>query len=320
MSRSRIRTSVPRASSRPSTTWPGWDRNFESAGVGGAEAIAALHAPGVLNSGREIRYASGLALGRYRGLRTVEHGGVDAGYRAHLLRFAEQRLTVILLGNASDLDTGVLTRRVADLYLQGTPGFGPVASFPDEVELEAGALKPFLGDFEMRPGLVLRFTAEGGRLMVQGTGQPRYALFASGADAFFTKAFEASVRFDPPAADGVSATALWRQGGRELPLRRLALLAPPTAEALQAYTGDYYSDELRAMYTVALRDGALRVRYPRGELTLQPVTPDVFSAAHPLGTLRFARTSGAGAAAGFTVTTGRVRNLRFRRVQIGLAG
>lgn len=291
-----------------------WDRNFDTATVGGASLLAAMQQRGRLNSGREIGYASGLMIGRYRGFPIVEHGGEDAGYRSHLLRFAAPRLTVLLLGNASDLNAGELARRVADIYLEAAPGLEPVRTFPTEVDLPATALAPYLGDFEMRPGFVLSFTSQGNRLFVQATGQPRFAMFASADDRFFTKAFEASVRFDQPSGGGAAATALWQQGGQDLPLARITREIP-SAAALQACIGEYYSEELRTLYRLSLRDGKLWARYPRGELELKPLSHDVFSAAFPIGTLALRRNA-TGVCTGFAITTGRVRNLLFQRVKL----
>jgi hypothetical protein len=61
---------------------------------------------GLLNDGKPIDYASGLSINTYRGLETVGHGGADAGYRTNILRFPEQRFTVIILANAADLNVG----------------------------------------------------------------------------------------------------------------------------------------------------------------------------------------------------------------------
>ena len=76
-----------------------WDQNFYEPRAGSADAIALLHDRYVLNDGTTIGYAAGLMIGEYRGLKTVGHTGSDAGYRANILRFPEQRFTVIILAN-----------------------------------------------------------------------------------------------------------------------------------------------------------------------------------------------------------------------------
>jgi hypothetical protein len=291
-----------------------WERNVVDARLGGPAVQAAMLVRGRLNNGREIGYASGLILGRYRGQATVEHGGSDAGFRSHLLRLPELKLSVLLLGNASDLNPGELARRVADVHLEDQLAADAPREFPAEITLGAPSLQPFLGDFEMRPGFVLRFSAEGSQLSVQATGQPKFPLFASAENAFFTKAFEASVRFDAAAASGSSETALWRQGGRELPLRRIVREAP-SVDALQACTGTYFSEELQTLYHLSLRDDKLLLRYPRGERELEAVSKDQFSAAFPIVSVGLRRNA-AGTCIGLAVSNGRVRNLRFQRVTI----
>lgn len=93
-----------------------WDQNFYDKTVGGEALIERLHARGRLNSGAEIDYASGLILGDHRGLKTVSHGGALGGYRAELLRFPDQRFSVIVLANLSAFP-GQLPMQVAEIFL-----------------------------------------------------------------------------------------------------------------------------------------------------------------------------------------------------------
>jgi CubicO group peptidase (beta-lactamase class C family) len=296
-----------------------WNQNLQDWRVGGPSVAKAMLARGKLNSGKDLDYASGLVHGRMRGLPTLAHAGSDAAFRTMLLRFPEQRLSVLVLANAGDLNAFDLARKVADVVLDSMPGVAPAPAAPPtpaEVALTEDQLAPYLGSFEMRPGFVLEFTREGRQLRVQATGQPRFEMFAAAPDTFFTKAFPAEVRFDAPSSNGQAASATWRQNGRDLPLRRIVRTALPP-EQLQACTGTFYSAELGTLYVLSMRDGKLVVRYPRGERALTPVTPGVFSAEWPLGTITFQQGASAGTACdGFAVTTGRVRNLRFVRVAV----
>ncbi|WP_449405628.1 serine hydrolase domain-containing protein [Massilia phosphatilytica] len=94
-----------------------WDRNFYDGRVGGKDLIARMQATGVLNDGQPIDYASGLIVDAYRGKRIVEHGGACGGFRAQLLRFPDQRFSVIMLANGADIDLGELVHAIADIYL-----------------------------------------------------------------------------------------------------------------------------------------------------------------------------------------------------------
>jgi CubicO group peptidase (beta-lactamase class C family) len=67
-----------------------WDENFYHPRVGGPALIEHMLERGKLNNGTVQDYASGLVIGAYRGLPTVDHGGADAGYRSDFARFPEQ--------------------------------------------------------------------------------------------------------------------------------------------------------------------------------------------------------------------------------------
>jgi CubicO group peptidase (beta-lactamase class C family) len=95
-----------------------WDANFYDGRVGGAKVLEEMLRKGRLNGGVEINYASALQHGRYKGLPTVSHNGADAGFRSVLLRFPEQKFTVIILANAPVFDPSQQSLRVADICLE----------------------------------------------------------------------------------------------------------------------------------------------------------------------------------------------------------
>ena len=96
-----------------------WDRNFYDnvLGKGGSELIERMLTPGQLGSGESIAYAFGLELEQYRGLSVVRHSGGAAGYDTEMMRFPEQKLTVMVLSNFAQFPSTELAKRVADIYL-----------------------------------------------------------------------------------------------------------------------------------------------------------------------------------------------------------
>ena len=108
-------------------------------------------------------------------------------------------------------------------------------------------------------------------------------------------------------------------------MRRI-LITQPTAERLKAYEGQFYSSELGVMYDVFVRDGELKVHYPRGDLDLimMPVGIDSFGGAFPIDpafsvpiNLSFVCTGECNA---FLIDEGRVKKLRFVRVSLTPVG
>src|SRR5215469_1102342 len=159
-----------------------WDENFYTGRVGGKALIAQMQVPGKLNNGQQTDYAAGLVIGEYRGLKTVEHGGGDAGFRTELLRFPDAHFSVITLCNAADADAAELAYRVADIFLDSqlkppatpAPGPGPVTSRIDPALLDA-----YAGYYQFGPDLILAITGKEHQLFAQLTGQPRIPMLPS---------------------------------------------------------------------------------------------------------------------------------------------
>lgn len=96
-----------------------WDANFYDNQLGhGQEFLDLMHTRGVLNNGETIPYARGLGLKLHRGLPTVSHGGAWVGYLAEMVRFPEQRFSVIVLANQTSVSPTTLARKVSDICLE----------------------------------------------------------------------------------------------------------------------------------------------------------------------------------------------------------
>ena len=150
-----------------------WDRNFYENRLGKGTLLKEMLTPGVLNDGKPITYALGLELGAYRGLPIVEHGGALFGYRTEILRFPEQRFTVLCLCNLSIADPSGLSRKVADVYLEKS--LQPAAEPPKPPA--AGVSNPgsFAGEyFNSVDHTVFPFTDSGGILMRERCEPPEH--------------------------------------------------------------------------------------------------------------------------------------------------
>jgi D-aminopeptidase len=82
-----------------------------------AAALAQMQAPRRYRNGTSTEYLLGLVSGRYRGLRSVGHGGTTAGAKSESMRFPDQQLGIVILGNAAELQPFSLARRIADIAL-----------------------------------------------------------------------------------------------------------------------------------------------------------------------------------------------------------
>jgi CubicO group peptidase (beta-lactamase class C family) len=296
-----------------------WDRNFRDARVGGPEVVARMLEKGKLNNGEELAYACGLELGEYRSLKTVKHNGHSAGYRSSIVRFPEQRFTVIILSNLSSSDPEAMARKVADLYLTDklAPRAPAARRKPDsrtEVKVDPKVYDAYAGDYQTSEGRVVTFSTVNGRLMLHEGRREKIRLLPSSETDYFLRDLSVELSFVKE-KDGLVDRVFLRRDGREQAARRVRR-EPLTPARLAGYAGDYYSRELGVIYSVATREGKLWIRHPRGEASTEEIGNDAFSVDFPIGTIKFTRNPHHDINAMLVSTNGPVRNLRFARAQI----
>ena len=82
---------------------PQWPRNPQTAGS---------------SDPSPVRYGFGWFLDPYKGHARNYHDGGTQGFRTTMQRFVDDRFTIIVLSNRTDLDPDTLSLKVADLLLQ----------------------------------------------------------------------------------------------------------------------------------------------------------------------------------------------------------
>jgi CubicO group peptidase (beta-lactamase class C family) len=97
-----------------------WDQNFynNKLGKGGQKIITNIYKEGRLNNGKSSGHAYGLISNNYKGLKTVENGGSFAGYRSVVLRFPDEKVSVIILANRGDANPWTMSYQLADVLLK----------------------------------------------------------------------------------------------------------------------------------------------------------------------------------------------------------
>jgi CubicO group peptidase (beta-lactamase class C family) len=230
-----------------------WDANFYAPEVGTAATLERMHTPGVLNDGERLDYASGLAVSDYRGLTKVSHSGGFVGYRAQLIRFPDQRLSVICLCNRSDALPSRLAQEVADLYLeeelsQSQEEAAGEGAADEAVELTTTELEAFAGAYQREGELrVIHIELEEDGLVAAFAREARFGIQPVAANRFVGETWGTAFEV---VFEGERAVFYYGPDRDERPYRRVRL-AEPSAEAVASLAGDYHCDEL--MTTVRLR-------------------------------------------------------------------
>ena len=291
-----------------------WDRNFYTHTVGGPALLQQQLTRGRLTNGDTLTYASGLMLGRYRGLPTVSHGGAFMGYRTELLRFPEQRFSVICLCTLSRMNPSMLAQKVADVFLASVfPQTFSVNTQTDfRVELAAAALDSLAGVYRnSQTGLIVPIAITGGRLTAAPFGAPM-PLAAVNATHFHTASpFPVDVVFEPAATGhGQRLRLSLGEDGKPDVFERIPALSIPPAR-LAEYAGEYWSEELQATYRFKIVGSSLTVTSPGDPpQTLTPTVRDAFVV--PGAALTFGRDAN-GRITSAVLWVAQDRNVKFQR-------
>jgi len=292
-----------------------WALNLENGHVGGPDVRDLMQEQGVLNDGRMISYAFGLDIGEYRGLKTIDHDGYDAGFRSVLLWFPEQRFTVVMLSNNGIIDPAKTARRIADVYLSKdyTEKASPPPPARKGMDVDPAFLHEYEGQYLLENESIITLTRDGERLMFQGSGPTKIELLAESDTEFFLKGTDIKLSFRLNNVGMVTSITL-HQRGRDVAGKRVAV-APFSPEQAVLYSGTYLSEELGAFYSVSYRSGGLLLQHRRyGDIPLTYLIGDTFRGDRWwLRSLRFIKDE-EGRVTGFGMTGERVRDLMFNKV------
>jgi CubicO group peptidase (beta-lactamase class C family) len=99
-----------------------WDAALYTEKLLKRSSLEEMWTPVKLNDGKTHPYGFGWALGSVRGHRMIEHGGAWQGFKAHISRYPDDKLTVVVFANQVRANPAKLAHRVAELF---DPGLAP---------------------------------------------------------------------------------------------------------------------------------------------------------------------------------------------------
>jgi CubicO group peptidase (beta-lactamase class C family) len=280
-----------------------WDQNFYHPRVGTPEMLALMQTPGTLQSGKPIHYGLGLAMATYHGLKTVSHGGSWAGYRAELLRFPDQELSVACLCNLGETNPSELARKVAALYLGDRMTKEPEEPTPEEVFLSEPKLRSREGLYWNRASGEFRFLSlEGGKLVVDlgGYSAPLRPLAES---RFVVEPYPSiEIQFEGDVLEVIDP---------DEDIDRFSRIEPWKPTNLEEFTGRYRSEEIEGGIEVAVERDDLVVRHRT--IDADPLKPTRADSFYVDGlSLRFTRDP-SGKVNGFLLDMGRVKGITYEK-------
>ena len=293
-----------------------WAMNFENPVVGDQSMIDKMKQRAILNNGDTIDYALGQVVSTYKGLNMINHGGADAGYRTFLVRFPDQKFSVIVFSNDASCDPGTLAMKVADIYLKDViktqDKNDEIVKKENAISIGLDTLKDYVGEYELQPGFIITITEENGKLFGQLTGQQKLELEAVSSTEFSVIGVDAKLSFVRDNDSKVNLLKLHQGGTFDAP--RMKPFDKRSVN-LSEFVGQYHSDELSTDYNFIIKNDTLVATHARlSDIKMIPAKKDVFTGDKWFfGQTEFIRDKN-NVIIGCKISSGRVRNLWFDKV------
>lgn len=205
-----------------------WATALDHDAAGSAGVAKMTGQPGRLDDGTETDYGFGQWFGDRRGIRTIGHLGLAAGYRISFRRFPERRLSVIYLANDGDDVTYSRAQIIENLFLsvpeepvQVPDGeYEPAKNAPLTAS-EAGAFAGLYYSPELRTAYEVKGDAHGLTAYHALNGTIR--LVRDKGDVFHSdRFFMPTVAFDRDARNAVQGLRVSTEGARNVFFKKIA--------------------------------------------------------------------------------------------------
>ena len=144
-----------------------------------------------------------------------QHGGVDEGFEAMLfcIQNAGKGAVVMTNGQGGIALAEEILRSIAAEY--GWPTYHPKAF--TKIKPDPKVLETYEGEYQLAPNFSIRITHDGDRLFAQATNQPKFEIFETKPNEFFTGEFGAEMTFVVGGDGKVSALILHQNGDHTAP-------------------------------------------------------------------------------------------------------
>ncbi len=192
-----------------------WDAALYTEKLLKRSSLDQMWTPVKLNDGKTEAYGFGWEVGEVRGRRVLSHGGAWQGFKTHILRAVDDKVTVIVLANLAGARPGRITNGIARIYV---PELVPPAR--KAVRIDPNVFDAYVGAYELGSGFAFTVSREGDRFWGQAPGQARDELFAESETTFFLKDSEVSFTFVRDASGKVTHLIL-TQGGSPRELKKV---------------------------------------------------------------------------------------------------
>jgi CubicO group peptidase (beta-lactamase class C family) len=299
-----------------------WDNNFYKNKMGKWDFSKEMTSLTTLSNGDTCKYAFGLDISEYNGLKTISHQGGTGDFTAQYVQIPSEKFAVVCLFNVP-VDVTGLAYKITDLFVKGKPKTIADLLHPGKALVDSAVFQRYVGKyFDENRWLEATITKGADHLVFKAPYQDKFEIYPSSDTSFFATNADLKFIFSKD-AKGETAKVTIIEGDQKFPLAYLGRnVFPLKTEQLGQYAGDFYSEEIDTTYPILLKDNKLHIMFPKSlaqycnnnaETELISEHADYF--ASPVSGFHFTRNA-QNEISGFIIRdVGRVRNLVFNRVR-----
>lgn len=293
-----------------------WVNNYTSIKIGSKAIFDEMTTPATLNNGNKIECGLGQYLGEYKGMKEIQHGGGDAGYRCYETRFPEYDFSVVVLSNVAEFNPIMMSHKIVDIYFADQFEKAVVKSAPSTKTIShaqptVDLFKSYTGDYSLEPGITFMIRLLDKQFTFQSSeGQP-IDLIPLSESRFSLEGTHEEIEFVQRSNTNEFDLQLAHNGKIKSATKMQAF--DVNSLKLTDFVGAFYSSELATTYQIEFEKGKLiRRHYRLTDDELSPVGKDLFS--YSLGYMQFERDA-KGEVIGFHLYNNRSKRIEFKKME-----
>jgi hypothetical protein len=268
-----------------------------------------------LNNGEENSYAFGVVIENFNGHGSVGHGGSIGGFRANIITYPDEELSIAILTNFSSAPTGQKLNAISKILLGESLEEEPVEVRDPvkTIKLSNKTLAAYEGSFlHDKENIARKIYLKNDTLRYYRSAYSESPIVPVGKDEFqmLEVSVEVSVKFE---IKGPDRNMIVTVGDGQPGIFYGFEPTEPSKEELESYTGEFYSPELETTYKIYFKNDSLFSHHARhGDYKMKLLKKDVLEGEWPLAISKYKRDVN-GQILGISVSNGRVKNLWFEK-------
>jgi CubicO group peptidase (beta-lactamase class C family) len=188
-----------------------WDAALYTEKLIKKSSLDQMWTPTKLNDGKVEQYGFGWGFDEIRKHKIIEHGGSWQGFNTHIVRYVDDKLTVVVLANLAGANPGSIAHGIAGLY---NPKLAPIEH--KEAKIDPKILDDYVGEYEIQPDFNLTIAKENDHLTAQASGQSKLDLVPESDTKFFVTQEDIEITFVKDQSGKVTHMILHQEGDHEL--------------------------------------------------------------------------------------------------------